>query len=55
MVYLWKNPPLGFHEAGFGNEPQMMHDPAWSEKFLFAVLGVLILGVVVQIALKYVH
>jgi hypothetical protein len=33
----------------------MMRDPGWSEKLLFAVLGLLILAIVAQIALKYVH
>ena len=32
-----------------------MHDRAWSEKLLLAVLGFLILAVVVQIAMKYVR
>jgi len=33
----------------------MMRDPSWSEKLLLAVLGILILATVAQIALKYVH
>jgi len=32
-----------------------MQDPAWPEKFLLAVLGVLILAVVAQIAMKFVR
>ena len=30
-----------------------MRDPGWSEKLLLAVLGLLILAAVAQIALKY--
>jgi hypothetical protein len=33
----------------------MMQDPSLSEKLLLAVLGVLFLAVVAQIALKYVR
>jgi hypothetical protein len=33
----------------------MMHDREWSEKLLFAILWLLILAAVVQIALKYVR
>jgi hypothetical protein len=33
----------------------MMHDRAWSELLLLAVLGLLILAAVTQIALKYVR
>jgi nucleoside-diphosphate-sugar epimerase len=38
--------------SAFGNERQMMHDGAWSEKLLLAVLGLLIVVAVAQIALK---
>jgi hypothetical protein len=33
----------------------MMHDRAWSEKLLLAVLGLLLLAAAAQIALKYVR
>jgi hypothetical protein len=33
----------------------MMHDRAWSEKLLLALLGLLILAAVAQVALKYVQ
>jgi hypothetical protein len=32
-----------------------MYDRAWSEKLLLAVLGLLVLAAVAQIALKYVR
>lgn len=35
-----------------GNEFQIMYDRAWSEKLLLAVLGLLVLAAVAQIALK---
>jgi hypothetical protein len=33
----------------------MMRDNAWSEKLLLALLGILILAAVAQVALKYVR
>jgi hypothetical protein len=38
--------------SAFGNERQMMHDRAWSERLLLAALGLLILVAAAQIALK---
>ena len=42
-------------EAAFDNELHMKYDSAWSEILLLAVLGILILALVAQIALKYVR
>jgi hypothetical protein len=46
---------IGNQEVTFGREPHMKYDSAWSELMLLAVLGILILAIVAQIALKYVH
>jgi hypothetical protein len=42
-------------ETAFGNEASMMHNHDWSEKLLLATLGLLMMAVVAQIALKYVR
>jgi hypothetical protein len=55
FVFPFRILAIGNQEVTFGREPHMKYDSAWSELMLLAVLGILILAIVAQIALKYVR